>query len=278
MHNPAEGLDLEETLAEERELRGIDESDPSYRRETFGEWIEDQDSLVFKYNEGVNHYEEIPEGDYTYIMGVDVGYDDADAIAILGYSAKHNQVYLVEEYLMAKKTISQLADMIIELDIKYNCVKKVIDSGGLGKKIQEEIMQRYGITLEAAEKQRKIEFIELMNADLRKGVVKAKKDSAFAEDCRLIQWDRDKSSPDKRVISSIYHSDIADAVLYGYREARHYLYKPTPAKHKIGTNAYMEELEAIEAEKMENAKNKHELLDLDEDDIIELESMMDEIL
>jgi hypothetical protein len=206
MHDPPE-KDLEETLREERDLKGITELDPSYQRETFGTWIEDYDSLVYKYKDAINDYNIMPKGDYVYIMGVDVGYNDADAIAVLAYSKDHNQCYLIDEYVKPKQTISELAEAIKEIDSHYNCIKKVIDAGALGKKVQEEIVQRYGVQLDAADKHRKIEFIELLNSDLRKGIIKAKSSSRFAEDCKLVQWDRDKSTPDRLKVSDTYHPD-----------------------------------------------------------------------
>lgn len=274
MHRPPE-LDLEETLAEERELKGITELDPSYRRETFGEWIEDTEALVFRYDDSTNNYNVLPKSDYIYIMGVDVGFYDADAIAVLAYSEEHDKVYLVEEFVRAKQDIGSLCEAILEIDQAYNCVKKVIDAGALGKKIQEEIINRYGITMEAAEKRRKLEFIELLNADLRKGVVKAKSTSRFAEDTKLVQWDKDKSTPDRLKVSSIYHSDICDAVLYAYREARHYMYEAPPSKPVKDTDEYMKALEEKEAEEMEMKKNKS-WMELDEEDVQEYERLMNQ--
>lgn len=266
--------DLEITLAEERDLKGITQLDPSYRRETFGEWVHDTDSLVFKYDESANDYNVLPPGEYTYILGVDIGYNDSDAIAVLAYSKDHNKVYLVEEFVKAKQTISQLAEAIQEIDSVYNCVKKVIDAGALGKKITEEIVQRYNINLEPAEKQRKLEFIELMNADLRNGTLKAKRSSRFAEDCMLVQFDRDKSTPDRLKISDTYHSDINDAVLYAYREARHFLYKKPKTIHHRNSDEYMNQLEKMEAEKLaEKLQNADNMLHLDQEDCDELERM-----
>jgi PBSX family phage terminase large subunit len=265
--------DLEVTLTEERELKGITELDASYRRETFGEWIEDVDSLVYKYNVKSNDYTILPKGEYTYVMGVDIGFNDADAIAVLAYSSEHNKVYLVDEFVKAKQTISELAQAIIEIDNVYGCVKKVIDAGALGKKIQEEIVQRYGINLEAAEKQRKIEFIELMNADMRTGKIKAKANSRFAEDAKLVQWDHDKSTPDKLVVSNMYHSDICDAVLYAYRECRHFLYEKPKSIHHRNSDEYMDLQEDIEAAKMEQSKYDNDF-EISEDEMEDYERMI----
>lgn len=273
MHNPPH-KDLAVTLSEERQLKGITELDPSYRRETYGEWIEDVDSLVYKYSESVNDYTVLPKADYVYIMGVDIGYDDSDAICVLAYSKEHNKVYLVEEFIKNKQTISELAEAIKEIDAHYHCIKKVIDAGALGKKITEEINQRWQLYLEPADKNRKIEYIELMNSDLRNGTLKIKKSSVFAEDSKLVQWDRDKSNPNKLVISDVYHTDIGDSVLYAYREARHYLYAPEPQKNIIGTNEYMKEMEDLEAQRMEDSKKENEIFGLTNEEMLSYENLM----
>ncbi len=274
MHNPPD-KDLYLTLSEERTIKGITESDPGYQRETYGVWIKDEDSLVYKYNKSKNDYDVLPQGEYVYIMGVDVGYNDADAIAVLAYSKDHNKVYLVDEFVKPKQTISELAETIKRIDASYGCIKKVIDAGALGKKINEEISQRYGIYLEPADKNRKIEYIELMNADLTSGKIKVKESSIFAEESSLVQWDRDKSRPDKRVISDRYHSDFCDAFLYAYREARHFLYEAPPTIHARNTDAYMKELEEKEAERMEAKKfQNNNMIELDQDELDAYDKLM----
>lgn len=258
MHNPPD-RDLELTLAEERAIRNIDKNDPSYLRETYGLWIEDRNSLVFKFLPQRNLFTSLPT-DLIYIMGIDIGWVDSDAIAILGYSESTNKVYLVEEFIENKLTISDLAAHIKRLDEKYKPVKKVMDAGALGKKIQEEIRQRHGIHCEAAEKTRKHEFIELLNDDLRTGKLQAYTGSRFEQDSSLVQWDR--STPAKPKISDTYHSDIADAVLYAWRECRPFFEKPEK-RVPVPIDTYMAELEAKEAEAMEQRlSNQDEFTDV----------------
>lgn len=248
MHDPENGKDLNITLKEERELRNIDESDPGYQRETYGTWIEDTESLVFKFND-INHFEHLPNEKFEYIMGIDIGYEDSDAIAILAYSYDSNKVYVVDEVENSKQDITDLANSIKALRDKYKPIKMVIDAGALGKKITEELKIRHQLPIEAADKARKFEYIEFLNADLRKNVLRAKKDSLFAQDSKLVMWDR--SNPLKPKISTVYHSDIGDAVLYAYRECRHFLYKEVAPTPKRDSNAYMDELEKKESENME---------------------------
>lgn len=253
MHNPEEGLDLEETLAEERIMRGIDETDPSYIRETYGKWVEDIDSLVYKVNKITNIYENIPtEGEWSYIVGVDIGYNDSDAIAVLGYNSWDKKVYLVEEIIKSKQDITTLVNHIRRVIKEYEPVKIVADAGALGKKITEEIRLRHGIHIDAADKHRKVEFIELLNDDLRTCKLMLPKNSVFEEESYLVMWDKESKikNPERPKISDAYHSDIHDAVLYAWRECRHYLsFKPEPPPAQ-GTNEYMEEMEAKEADNL----------------------------
>jgi hypothetical protein len=124
-----------------------------------------------------------------------------------------------------------------------------MDTAGLGKKIAEEISKRYKISIIPAEKQRKLEFIELMNDALRRGEIMASTSSRFAQDCMKLEWDMDKSTPDKKRVSSRFHSDICDAVLYAWRESYSYTHDTTAKDApKYGTKEYWD----AEQEKMES--------------------------
>ena len=259
MHEPPR-LDLEETLSEERTMKGISDQDPGYRRETYGIWIEDLDSLVFKFNNDVNTYKTLPQLseedvklNYEYIFGIDIGYNDSDAIAVLAYNYEEKKVFLVDEFVKSKQDITSLVKEIKRLQEHYRPVKMVLDAGALGKKIQEEILVRHGLNLQAAEKSRKVEFIELLNDDLRTGKFKAFEGSIFQDDCMLVQWDKESKirNPERPKISDTYHSDICDAVLYAWRECRHFFAEKTITPTKAGTDEYMDELESKEAEKLQ---------------------------
>ncbi|NCZ97395.1 hypothetical protein EBZ02_09680, partial [bacterium] len=63
----------------------------------------------------------------------------------------------------------------------------------------EEVTKRFGIHVTAAEKQRKFEYIELLNDALRTKRFFAKRTSRFAEDCRLVEWDRDNKDPEGKL-------------------------------------------------------------------------------
>ena len=279
MHSPPD-LDLEEVLREERIIRGIDESDPSYIRETFGKWVEDKDALVFKFSKSRNLYNSLPtDGTWYYIIGIDIGYNDSDAIAVIGYNTHHKKVYLVDEHVKNKQNITQLVGAINKYKEEYNPIRMVMDAGALGKKIQEELRMRHGLNIEAAEKTRKVEFIELLNDDLRTEKFKSFKNSLFEEDCMLVQWDKDSRirNPERPKISDTYHSDICDAVLYAWRECRHYLSEKPATAIKPGTEEAMDELERKFAEECELRKEDPYAYELDkqiQEDMDEMEEYL----
>lgn len=269
------GVDPLDTIKEEAAMRGLSLDSPSILREYFGQWVKDADSLVYHFNPEKNIYRTALPKDLRYIFGVDIGYRDSDAIAVLGYSSSERKVFLVHEYVKNKQDITSLVEEIKRLKELYDPVKIVMDAGALGKKIQEEIRLRHALHTDAAEKARKAEFITLLNDDLRTGKLQMAPNSRFEEDSYLLQWDHENGAVSK--VSTAYHSDIADAVLYAWRECRHFYEQDVkvvgPARN---TDAYVDALEAKEAEEMELKRlgqndhtdvNTWEDLGIDENDV-----------
>jgi hypothetical protein len=209
---------------------------PTLLREYHNKWVLDVDSLWIRYKETVNHYTKLPEEHkWSYIMGVDIGYKDADAIAILAWSDTSPVTYLVEELITAKQGLTELVDQMEGMHKKYpSIVKVVMDEGGLGKKLAEEIRRRHGINVEPADKTRKQENVDFLNDALRLGKFMASKDSRFVKDSYLVQIDWDKTTPNRIVVKKNYHSDIIDAVLYAFKESYGFSYQPPIEKPKVG--------------------------------------------
>lgn len=238
---------------------GVDISHPKIQRECYGRWIADLDFLVFKYNSEKNHYDGIDyRVDWDFVIGVDVGFDDADAIAVVGWHKHKKIAYLIREEVNSKQGITELSEQIERLIKEFAPLKVVMDTGGLGKKIAEEMRRRYTLPIVAAEKSRKFEFIELLNDAMRTQRFFAKKDSLFAQDSMLVEWDRDVTNPDKLKISESFHSDICDATLYAFRESLHWLSEAAPVKIiPLSTEWYdnqMKEMESAALKRLESEK------------------------
>lgn len=209
---------------------------PTLMREWQNQWVLDVDALWVRYKAEVNHYIELPKvHKWNYILGIDIGFKDADALAVLAWSNETPHTYLVEEIITAKQDITSLIEQIEGISKKYDFQKIVIDQGGLGLKIAEEMRRRHNVPVEAADKKLKAENVAVLNDELRLGKFRAKAASRFAQDSYLIQIDWNKSTPDKIVIKKEPHSDIIDAVLYAFKESYAFTHQPEKAKIKYGS-------------------------------------------
>ncbi len=228
----------------EREIkrRGLGIADPSVQREWYGKWILDSNSLLIRYDSNKNDYDSLLPGvKYNYIMGIDVGFKDADAISIIAWSEQDPVTYLVEEQITTKQGLTDLVGQMRELDKKYKCGYMVMDFGGLGLKMGDEIIRVHQMPVEAADKVKKMENIEFLNDALRTGKFKAKANSRFAQDSYLVEIDRDKSTPERIKVSDRFHSDIIDSVLYAFKKSYAFTYKPPePDKPKWGSREWAE--------------------------------------
>lgn len=214
---------------------------PTYLREWCNQWVIDLEALLIKYNESLNHYETLPTYKFNYILGIDIGVRDSDALAVLAWSESSPHIYLVEEIITEGQDITGLTEQIQILQKRYELSKIVIDTGGLGLKIAEEIRRRKSIPVIAADKKRKFENVAFLNDYLRLGKFKAKKNSRFAQDSYMVQIDWEKTTPDRLVVKDSFHSDIIDSVLYAFKESPAWAFKTadSPAP-KWGTKEWAE--------------------------------------
>lgn len=241
-------------IADLCERRGWDDRHPTLLREWRNQWVLDVESLWIQYKELTSNYPELPVSSkpYNYILGVDLGYNDADALAVVAWADDSKHTYLVEEVITARQGITELVQQIAIVQKKYDISKMIIDEGGLGKKIAEELRRRHHIPVVAAEKQRKQETVAFLNDAMRTGLFKAKKTSRFALDSYLVQIDWEKTTPDKIVIKKKPHSDIIDAVIYAFKESPAYSYEKPKDKPKPNSKQwYLDEIDAMEEAAME---------------------------
>jgi hypothetical protein len=233
------------------------ENHPTLMREYKNQWVLDTESLLIKYEESKNHYEQLPNpthgSKWTYILGVDLGFRDSDALAVLAWGNHTPNIYLVEEIITQGQDITQLSNQVEAMIKKYDIAKIVMDEGALGKKIAEEIRRRKHIPVQPAEKQRKMENVAFLNDYLRLGKFKARKDSRFAADSYQLQIDYERSTPDRCVVKKGFHSDVIDSVLYAFKESPAFTYSEPTKRAPKGTPEWGKEEEAV----MEEAALEH---------------------
>lgn len=224
---------------------------PTFRREWLGEWVADPDALVYKFNSSKNVTVELPPGKkWFYVLGVDLGYDpDPSAFVLCAYNIFDKHLYILETYKETKMIVGDVAERIKYYQKQHPTLQVVMDLGAQGKMIGEEISQRYGISLIAAEKHGKAGFIELMNSDLQRGIVKLLKGKteSLSEEWMNLIWDAESA---QRKEDDRYANHEADAALYAWRYCYNYAAENEPKIPEIDTNEYMEKFWEREAERI----------------------------
>jgi len=145
------------------------DTSPTYVREWLGQWAYDLDAMVYKFNRNTNLITQLLEGDCNYICGLDLGWNDATAFVIVGYYENIAKCFVVHSESYSHMLPSEIAKKLEKLQDKYNLIRIVADTGGLGKSIVEEFRQRYELNIVAADKLGKYSHIELLNTDLING-------------------------------------------------------------------------------------------------------------
>lgn len=224
--------------------KGVAKDDPSIQRQYYARWIKSTESIVYKLDEDKNGWDGVLPDEYhfEYIMGIDIGYDDADGIVVWAFSRDLPYLYLIAENKRSKADITALAETIKELDKKYKCIKKVIDgTGGGSKKAVEELKNRHHLHLEAAEKHQKWTYITFMNDDFNRSYIKANKElTPFTWDewSTLLKEQDGENKPKER---HQFDNHLCDAALYSWRLARHYTYRPKTLKPEVGSSKYYDD-------------------------------------
>ena len=208
----------EEKIEAERLTWGWEKgNEPAWvRREYRGEAVWDGGTTVFQYDAKKNHYHDIkiPKKDRMYVIGVDLGFHDADAFAVLCYSLHSTEVYLIEEYVREKQDITSCCDKVHELSEKYGQCQVVVDSGSIGRKVMEEMIRRYGINAQAAKKEEKGGWIQSMRTTLNRGDLKIRATSFAVDEMAKTEWDEKCEGWRK----DGYHPNLLDAIVYAFRE------------------------------------------------------------
>lgn len=240
----------EDPLVEARRRFKLTEDMPKYKREWLGQWVVDPEALVFRVPESA--YKADGHNDYyAYVTGVDLGWNDRDAICVLGVSRDRSHVQEIHTEEKAGQSNRALFDRIMALQVRYPGIVAV-DAGGLGKKIVESFrLDAPQVMWRETEKQRKLEYIELLNADLADGRAFIRSDSILINEAKRMRWKK----PGK-VDDDAYHSDALDAYLYGWREARTLLRElPSEKRRSLRDDPFVEEMERLERLGVEPARS-----------------------
>ena len=249
-----------EFLQNEMERKNWDETSPTYVREWLGQWAHDKSALIYKLNDW--NIVDTPldaKIDWHYVLGVDVGWHDKTAFALIAYSTESPVVRVTSVEAFSEMIPSEIGDYILQIIDAYHPTNIVMDTGGLGKSIAEEMRKRFGIPVKAAEKKEKMANIELFNGDLQRGMIEIN-----STNTDLINQMNTLQKADNGLEDPNMPNDQTDAILYSWRECKNYIYQEPIPKLDRDSNAYMEEQWEKYATKMNETDHNPtaELLDL----------------
>jgi len=168
--NPYVAKQWQEELDEIDKDRPLFKETPLFKQWYLNQWVVDTDKLVYKYNPDKNSFANVsktlnPNG-WTYVLGVDTGWEDDNAFVLGAFHENDPAFYIVKTYNKPHMTFDQVTAKIQEFmnDKDMAPAKVIID--GANKQGVESMRQRSAIPFEYADKIGKVDFIEMLNADL----------------------------------------------------------------------------------------------------------------
>lgn len=237
-----------------RDRHGWTEQTPRYMREYLGLWTTGLDDQIYRFDRGRNLIDALPPSlEWTYALSMDIGFVHPTAFVVWARRPNDPCKYVVESYEESGLIPSAIAAHVERLRARYSFRSIVADTGGMGKAVAEEMVQRHNIPVRAAAKRDKRVYIEHTNGDLLNGRIRivARTNETLVEDLIALGWDDEKqdSAPGSR-------DHLPDAFLYGDREIRSHWdggerVGPTPgtdAWYAAQETAIEEALEARHAE------------------------------
>jgi hypothetical protein len=223
IYNREQGLEYARRwLSEYQARKGWDDKHPTFLREYCGLWVQDQDSQVYRFSDRniVDRFDRDQADDWTFILGLDLGFNEPSAFVIAAYSMEKGFIRVLESWQEEQLTPSELCVVVEGLDRQYKFESIIADTGGLGKGYSEELRKTYGMPVSAAKKRDKYAGIQVVNDQFANGTIQMVRHSNqdLVSQLRMLQWEEraaDRRDPreDRRT-----PNHLTDALLYAVRD------------------------------------------------------------
>jgi hypothetical protein len=197
-----------------------------FKTHWLNQWCADDELLIINHNPEINEVEKLPEDEFIYGLGVDLGFNDASSFTVAAIGKKDPYLYIAESFKLPGLDLTDVSNTIKRLNQTYSFTFCEVD--GANKQGVQEMQRRHdlGLTLNAAEKTDKATFLRLMNDDYKQGKIKAVKNKCvqlITEQSQLM-WIKDTDKEDPRC-----ENHCNDGALYIWRKMRNY-FKPEVTK------------------------------------------------
>ncbi len=245
--NPYVAKQWQEALDEIQRDRPLYMETPQFKQWYLNRWEIDQEKLVYRFNPDKNLTPTIPllpHPGWTYVLGVDTGWEDANAFVLTGYHVNDPNLYVIKTHRQKKMTFDQVAEKVKEFMADKELAPHKVFIDGANKQGVESMRSRSNIPFEYADKQDKVTFIELCNADLVQAKIKILNNQwnrPLWEEMAALVWVTDGG---KIVVPKKEHPNLSnhlcDAFLYAWRNGYHYHSAPAAPKIPVGSKAWYE--------------------------------------
>lgn len=237
-----------------RERNGWSDDHPVWKREYLGLWAADDTENVFRYrphdDEGkpLNQWDAkrdaktgfavLPEGDWVYVYGADMGHSDPFALVVLAHNPRTNELRHVFDFQRKGMHVRQIAELLVGAEWCERVAKGqdpgeakgvigitgwpygiVADTSHLGGAILDELREVYGIPIEKAEQKNKHDAIEITNGDFIDQRLWILKGSELEVQLFDLQWAVDDIGRMK--VRQGQEDHLADGLIYARRLALH---------------------------------------------------------
>jgi hypothetical protein len=220
-----------EHVREAYATRGIGPGHPIWEREVMGLMVTDPDALAYEYRRGRNDYTptegQFDEGQWRHSMGLDLGFQDADAIVVLGWRRDDAERRLYERFRWQANhlDVDQLAVKVREVVKQYRPVL-VGDHGGHGAvKVLETLKSRMGLEINAKPTD-VMASVGLVNDDFRAGRLLLEQGSPLGDELLRVTRQLNPRTGRLEINKQGFHSDLSEALRYAHHAARHWASKP----------------------------------------------------
>jgi hypothetical protein len=190
-----------------------------FRREYLAEWVVDEESRVYHFDDERNTYEKLPDDLNMFAAAGDIGVRDADAMAVVGWNDDRPELYLIEEVIRRGQ---DAIDMGLEVDriwTGYSPIVMAFDGGGGGLKTILTVQHLYpNAPIKAVDKPQVNIQVKALNQLLRR--LKVRRGTRFYEEIRHSEW---VGGIVNGKIREYGHSDIVPCMRYLAVEILQYL-------------------------------------------------------
>lgn len=202
---------------------------PTFLREWCGQWVDDPESLVYPLTWPRNGWTPVPgddrpyglpDGEYTYGLGVDIGFGEGSTAFVLAAARRgYGEVYLIKAWTRSRLTPVALAAHVAAIRDEHTKeahrgLTIVMDEGALGKGYAEQARE-LGVSCKAAEKKHKRAYQEYVRGLILSGHV-----LAHSQQCEALREETTKLAfdPETGEEDEAYRRHCSDAMLYICRE------------------------------------------------------------